>query len=165
MLCRWLSADPFARGERNGRGHDGWVATLDWVLHEDVGIRFLERVWQVRRDGDHPSLEAYPDRPARAPDPIEPALRSAPKPTSEPPSGRAPHQGSDGSQQDMPNIFGPEVVWGTKTVETRGVEYPTDADGVPVTGDPALDAHFRAEMQPLLAAFNPDGSWATAAGA
>ena len=87
VLCRWLSTDP-SRGERNGRGHDGWVAGIDWVLHEDVALRFLERVERARRDGDHPSLEAYPDRPRRVPDRVEQPLdERAPQAPSKPPHG------------------------------------------------------------------------------
>jgi hypothetical protein len=42
-ICRAVVEDPWCRGERPGRGHENWTATIDWVLKGDNALRYLER--------------------------------------------------------------------------------------------------------------------------
>lgn len=51
-LCRWIAGDPFHRGERNGQGHENWVATFDYVLQPGRMLELVEKLVAKRRAYD-----------------------------------------------------------------------------------------------------------------
>lgn len=57
-ICQQIAADPWCRGEKNGAGHENWVASLDWITrpNSDWAVKMLERAAErVRRH--HASMD------------------------------------------------------------------------------------------------------------